>query len=89
MEAYLHTNDIPQKLAMRILKTANEFYGGSWAGILFRREVSLISVHRLIESTSNGIRSIRNRISLQICGNSIRIGKEPRKQAYRLLQNGI
>ena len=34
MEAYLHTNDIPQKLAMRILKTANEFYGGSWAGIL-------------------------------------------------------
>lgn len=34
LEAYLHTSDDPKEIAMQTLKTANEFYGGSWAGIL-------------------------------------------------------
>lgn len=34
LEAYLHTSDDPKEIAIQTLKTANEFYGGSWAGIL-------------------------------------------------------
>ena len=34
LEAYLHTSDDPKEIAMETLKTACEFYGGDWAGIL-------------------------------------------------------
>lgn len=30
----LHTSDDPKEIALQTPKTANEFYGGSWAGIL-------------------------------------------------------
>lgn len=34
LEEYLHTSDDPEEIAMRTLKTACQFYGGDWAGIL-------------------------------------------------------
>lgn len=34
LEAYLHTCDDPKEIAMQTLKTACNFYGGNWAGIL-------------------------------------------------------
>lgn len=34
LEAYLHTSDDPKEIAMETLKTACQFYGGDWAGIL-------------------------------------------------------
>lgn len=34
LEAYLHTSDSPQEIAQQTLKTACDFYGGNWAGIL-------------------------------------------------------
>lgn len=34
LEAYLHTSDDPKEIAIQTLKTACDFYGGDWAGIL-------------------------------------------------------
>jgi len=34
LESYLHTSDDPHEIAMKTLKTACEFYGGDWSGIL-------------------------------------------------------
>lgn len=34
LEANLHTSDDPEEIAMGTLKTACDFYGGDWAGIL-------------------------------------------------------
>lgn len=34
LEAYLHTSDDPEEIAMETLKTACRFYGADWASIL-------------------------------------------------------
>lgn len=34
LEAFLHTSDDPEEIAIHTLKTACEFYGGDWAGIM-------------------------------------------------------
>lgn len=34
LESHLHTSDDPEEIAMKTLKTACEFYGGDWSGIL-------------------------------------------------------
>lgn len=34
LESFLHTSDNPEEIAARTLKTACEFYGGDWSGIL-------------------------------------------------------
>lgn len=34
LESHLHTSDDPQEIAMKTLRTACDFYGGDWSGIL-------------------------------------------------------